>query len=522
MSNRYVVAIDAGSSSIRVVLVDERGESVSQVSAPMAQLRPRAGWVELDTERIWWSVLDCMHRAIDTAGIDWRDIAAVGVTSHRESCLLWRRSSGAPVHNAVMWMSTQTDDIIRGWSKRGLDPLVRERTGLRNDSFFSAGKVAWLLDNVPGARADAEAGRLAFGTIDSWLVWKLSGGRVHRTDASCASRTAMFDLATGAWSEELCAAYGVPMVLLPQIVPSGSVFTLVDEGILPGGVPVAAVLGDQQAGLYGQGCLTEGDVKNTYGTAGVLVVNTGTTPRLIDGTAACVAWGTAEQLIYETEGVVAHCGQALHWLRDQLGIDDADARSEQLARSVPDNGGVVFVPAFAGLWDPHSDREVRGAMFGLSVGTEQAHLVRAAVESMAYQTRDIVEALAAGGTLLPRLRVDGGAARNDFLCQFQADLLGIPVERPVGLERTALGVAQLAGETVGLWDAASGPAGSIRIERVFEPLMPSDEREELYADWRAALAAAQSLPRLRRRARTEPIAALGGRIEGSSHALTHH
>lgn len=522
MPGRYVLAIDAGSSSIRVVVVDEHGESISQASAAMEQVQPRPGWVELDAERIWWSVLDCLDRAIRTSGIERYEIIAVGVTSHRETCLLWRRGDGAPVHNAIMWMSTQTDEIIRGWSARGLDPVVRERTGLRNDSFFSAGKVAWLLDNVPGARADAEAGRLAFGTIDSWLLWKLSGGRAHRTDPSCASRTAMFDLAAGRWSEELCAAYGVPIGLLPEIVPSGSVLALVDDGILPGGVPVAAVLGDQQAGLYGQGCLAEGDVKNTYGTAGVLVVNTGTAPRLIDGTAACVAWGAPDRLVYETEGVVAHCGQALHWLRDQLGIDNVPARSEQLARSVPDNGGVVFVPAFAGLWDPHSDREVRGAMFGLSMHTEQAHLVRAAVESMAYQTRDIVEALAAAGIPLPRLRVDGGAARNDFLCQFQADLLGIPVERPFGLERTALGVAQLAGETVGLWDSAAGPAGSIRVERVFEPLMPADEREELYADWRAALAAARSLPRLRRRARTEPIAAIGGPIEGSSHALTHH
>ena len=434
------------------------------------------------------------------AGLTARDIAAVGVTTHRETIVMWDRATGVPVHNAIMWMSKQTDEIVQEWSDKGLDDEFRRRTGLRNDSYFSASKIAWLLRNVPGVRERAERGELAIGTPDVWLLWNLTGGTAHRVEPSAASRTALLNIYTGTWDEEFCEILGIPLSLLPEIVPTVSVFGEIAQGVLPGtlthNIPVAAMLGDQQAGLFGQACLEEGTAKNTFGTAGVLTVNVGSKPKMMEGMSSSVAWRLGDAITYEAEGVVFHSGQTIQWLRVKLGIFESGDAGEKVGRSVPDNGGVYLVPAFVGLCDPYWDRNVRAAVMGLTLESTAAHVARAGLESMAYQTRDNVEKLTLGGVDVPFLRVDGGATRNDFLCQFQADILGIPVARPVGLERTVLGIAHLAGTLVGFWNI-DDIHDRWTLERMFEPEISSDLRESLYAGWTDAVAAARSLPPLR-------------------------
>ena len=498
MSKRYVLALDEGSSSARAILVDPQGQIVSEASTPIKAVFPHTGWVELDPWDLWNAMKEAMDRTMAQARVAASDIAAVGVTTHRETCLIWDRQTGQPVYNAIMWMSKQTDGIVARWSADGLDDEIRRRTGLRNDSFFSAGKLTWILENVPGVRDRARQGELAAGTVETWLLWNLTGGRSHLTDPSSASRTALFNIGECAWDEWLCTAYGIPMELLPEVLPSDSCFGYLSAAVLPGGdaasVPVMAILADQQAGLFGQACLELGAAKNTYGTAGVLTVNVGDTPLIVDGLTSSVAWTLGGRTSYEAEGVVFHSGQTLHWLRDKMRVIDSAESSEALATSVPDNGGVYFVPAFAGLCDPHWDRQVRGAIVGLTLETGLEHVVRAALEAMAYQTRDNIDALTRGGVSIPSLKVDGGAIANDFLCQFQADILGLAVQRPYGLERTALGVAHLAGSGVGLWKGADDVAATWRVERVFEPTMTEARREELYGGWQDAVAAARGLP----------------------------
>ena len=498
MSPGYVLALDEGSSSARAILVGRDGEIVSEASAAIAALFPHPGWVELDPETLWQAAKDSMRRAMAKVGATALDILAVGVTTHRESCLIWDRATGVPVYNAIMWMSKQTDDIVNQWAHAGMNDEIRSLTGVRNDSYFSAGKLAWILENVPGVRADAEAGKLAAGTVDTWLLWKLTAGRSHLTDPSSASRTAMFDIRTGTWHQGLCESYGIPLALLPEVRPSNSHFGFVDASVFERGseasVPIMAILADQQAGLYGQACLSPGMAKNTYGTAGVLVANVGTQPLILPGMSSSVAWQIDNETTYEVEGVVFHSGQTLQWLRDKLRVIGSVADTEAMAQSVANTGGVYFVPAFAGLCDPYWDRDVRASIMGLTLETDLEHLVRASLEAMAYQTRDNVDALALGGITIPALRVDGGAISNNFLCQFQADILGVPVHRPHGLERTALGVARLAGLGVGLWNGTSDLTASWQIERVFEPQMSTTEREDLYGGWQEAVAAARSLP----------------------------
>lgn len=500
--SRYVLALDEGSSSARAVLVDLDGQTVAESSLPITPIFPRPEWVELDPAQLWGALEASIATTMEKAGATAADVAAVGLTTHRESCVIWNRATGRPVHNAIMWMSKQTDDIVRRWSAEGLDPEFRRRTGVRNDSYFSAGKIAWLLENVPGVREDAERGLLAVGTVDTWLLYNLTGGASHATDPSSASRTALLDIETATWDEELCGMLGIPVSLLPEVRPSNAWFGDLAPGILPGSssraVPVHAILGDQQAGLFGQACLEAGMAKNTFGTAGVLTVNVGDRPRIIDGMSSSVAWGVDDRITYEAEGVVFHSGQTIQWLRDQLGLFSYASQSESLAASVPDNGGVYMVPAFAGLCDPHWDRNARASIVGLTLESTAAHVVRAAIEAMAYQTRDNVDALVRGGVSIPSLRVDGGAVVNDVLCQFQADILGIPVERPHGLERTALGVAHLAGAGAGLWSVES-IADRWSSERVFEPVMSADEREWLYEGWQNAVASTRALPSRRPR-----------------------
>jgi glycerol kinase len=400
-------------------------------------------------------------------------------------------------------MSKQTDAIIREWSEQGLDDEFRQRTGVRNDSYFSAGKIAWLLRHVPGVRERAERGELAIGTPDVWLLWNLTGGSSHRIEPSAASRTALLNIHRAQWDVELCSMLDIPLSLLPELVSSDAHFGDLAPGVLPDSrlgaasaprpVPVTAILGDQQAGLFGQACLEAGSSKNTFGTAGVLTANVGSSPAIMDGMSSSAAWKIRDDVTYEAEGVVFHSGQTIQWMRDKLHLFSSTDEVEPLARRVADNGGVYVVPAFSGLCDPHWDRDVRAAIMGLTLSTGVEHIARASIESLAYQTRDNVERLVAGGIAIPQLRVDGGATRNNLLCQFQADILGLPVARPVGLERTVLGIAHLAGVRLGFWNVHD-IADRWSLEHLFEPQMSADQRESLYVGWQNAVKAAQSLP----------------------------
>jgi glycerol kinase len=491
MTARFVMALDLGSTSARTVLVDADARIVAQASNPVEIKHARPAWAELDPVALWTAQLDSITRVLAQAGATPADVAAIGITTHRETAFAWERRTGEPVHDAVMWMSKQTDDIVRRWSAAGLDPEVRERTGLNNDSYFTAPKLAWYMENVDGFADRARRGEIAAGTVDTWLLWNLTEGRSHRSDHSEASRTALFNLDTLAWDTELCAACDIPLEILPEAVPSDAHFGEVDPRLLGGdagpGIPITAVLADQQSGMFGQACFPHGSAKNTYGTAGVLTANCGNSAVLMDGLTSSVAWTVAGETVFESEGVVFSCGQTLQWLRDRLGLFRSSEEIEPLARSVPDNGGVYLVPAFAGLCAPHWDREARASVVGLRLEHGAAHVVRAGLEAMAYQTRDNVDALVAAGVAVPELRVDGGATRNDLLCQFQADLLGIPVARPDELERTALGVALLAGAGVGRWTVPGDIERAWRLDRLFEPQMDEETRDALYDGWCSAV-----------------------------------
>jgi glycerol kinase len=484
------MALDEGSTSARTLIIDPDGRVVSEARRQLDFIFPRPGWVELDPVKLFETQSSTIREAMDGAGCTGRDIASVGITTHRETAMIWDRETGEPVYNAVVWMSKQTDAIIKRWSDEGLDDEIRQRTGLFNDSYFSAGKLTWLLENVEGCRERAERGELAAGTVDTWLLWNLTGGRSHMTDHSEASRTMIFNLEDLSWDEELCAAFGIPLELLPTAAPSDAHFGEALPEFAGAEVPITAILADQQAGLFGQACFEEGMAKNTFGTAGVLTVNAGASPSYVDGLTTSIGWTVGEEAAYELEGVVFHSGQTLQYLRDRLGMIEDAADTEAVARELDDTGGVYFVPAFQGLCAPHWDREAKAAIVGITLETETKHIVRAALESIAYQTKDNIEALRKGGEEVPSLRVDGGAVRNDALCQFQADILGIPVERPHGLERTGLGVAYLAGIAPGVWAGMDEVARSWTPERVFEPRMSPDRREELYRGWQAAVRAA--------------------------------
>jgi glycerol kinase len=490
MSRRFALALDLGSTSARAALVDATGDIVAEARRPTEPLFPERGWVELDPWHLWRALRDSLEEALHAASARTDDIAGAGVTTSRETCLVWDRATGEPIHRAIMWMSKQTDGIVERWRSEGLDEEFRSRTGLFNDSFFSAAKLAWMLETVPGARERAEAGELAAGTLDTWLVWNLTGGRSHATDPSEASRTALYSLADLAWDDVLCRAAGVPPSLLPDVLDSDGMFGEIrpSEVGLPGTepFPITAVMGDQMAGMFGQGCMATGSVKNTFGTAGVLTANTGSRPAVLAGLTASVAWTLAGTTDYEAEGVVFHSGQTLQWMREKLGVLAPDERSEHVASRVADSGGVYVVPAFAGLCAPHWARDASASIVGLTLESTGAHVVRAGLEAMAYQTRDNVEAFQAGGFEVPELRVDGGATTNELLCQFQADILGVPVLRPRQLERTALGVAHVAGVAGGLWKL-DDLAARWEADRVFEPTMSEDQRETFYAGWQAAV-----------------------------------
>jgi glycerol kinase len=490
----YILALDQGTTSSRAILFDRDGRAVRTAQREFPQLFPRAGWVEHDPEAIWGSQLDCARDVLAAARVRATDIAAIGLTNQRETTIVWDRKTGRAEHNAIVWQCRRTTGHCEELKREGFDRTIRRKTGLVTDAYFSGTKVAWLLDHLPRGRRRAEAGSLAFGTVDSWLIYRLSGGRAHITDASNASRTLLFNIRTGRWDAELLARFGVPEPMLPAVRSSSEVYTETDPKLFGGPIPVAGDAGDQQAALFGQACFRPGMMKNTYGTGCFLLMNTGEQLRRSrTGLLTTVAWRCGDVTEFALEGSVFIAGAAVQWLRDGLGLIATAADSEALASTVHDTGGVYFVPAFVGLGAPYWDMYARAAITGVTRGTVRAHLVRAALEAMAYQTRDVVECMERDSGIRAReLRVDGGAARNDLLCQFQADVLGIPVVRPVVTETTALGAAYLAGLAVGFWRSKKEIASQWHVERRFEPRMRASERDRLYAGWKDAVSRVRS------------------------------
>ena len=489
---QYVIALDQGTTSSRAIVFDREGGIRGVAQREFRQLFPQPGWVEHDATEIWASQSGVLHEALAMAGAGARDIAAIGITNQRETTVVWERATGRPIANAIVWQDRRTAALCDELRAAGHAPLFARKTGLVLDAYFSGTKVRWLLDNVAGARARAERGELAFGTIDSWLIWNLTGGRVHCTDPSNASRTLLFDIHAGEWDDELLALLDVPRALLPQVVPSSGVCASASiDGV---DIPIAGIAGDQQAALFGQACLAPGMAKNTYGTGCFLLLNTGkeaVTSR--NNLLTTIAWQRGGVTDYALEGSVFIGGAVVQWLRDGLKIIRTSADVDMLARSVPDNGGVYLVPAFAGLGAPHWDAYARGAIFGLTRGATGGHIARAALEAIAFQSADVLAAMEKdAGITLTELRVDGGATANDLLMQFQADILGVPVVRPRVRETTALGAAYLAGLAVGYWKSDADVASNWQVDRRFEPAMPRERAAALRAEWERAVSRAKA------------------------------
>ena len=494
MGSKYVLALDAGTSSSRAILFDNGGRIVSVSQREFRQIYPRPGWVEHDPLEIWETQLAVAREALAKAGADAADVVAVGITNQRETTVVWNRETGKPVYNAIVWQCRRTSEYCDGLKSRGLADTIREKTGLVPDAYFSGTKIRWILENVTGARTDAEAGRLLFGTIDTWLVWNLTGGKVHATDYSNASRTMLYDIGALQWDDDILREFGIPKSMLPQVLPSSGVFGKTTADVLGAPLPVAGVAGDQQSALFGQTCFDAGDAKNTYGTGCFMLMNTG--DRRVpsrNGLLTPIAWGVGGKVTYALEGSVFTAGAAIQWLRDEMGLLAHAADSEAMAKSVPDANGCYVVPAFTGLGAPYWDPYARGAVLGLTRGVNRNHVVRATLESLAYQTADVLDAMKKdAGIALNALRVDGGASANDFLMQFQSDVIGVPVERPECVETTALGAAYLAGLAVGFWGGPSELKANVGGLRRFTPAIGDLERAAALSGWHAAVARVRS------------------------------
>ena len=486
---RYLLALDQGTTSSRCILFNRQGEAVSKVQREFPQIFPREGWVEHDATEIWASQMGVALEAMLLKGIGADEIAAIGITNQRETTGVWEKETGKPICNAIVWQCRRTAELCEELKRQGLEETVRARTGLLIDPYFSATKLRWILDHVEGAQERAEKGELLFGTVDSWLIYQLTGGRVHATDPSNAARTMLFNIHTMQWDEELLRIFRVPACMLPRVLPSSGIFGYTDPALFGKSIPIAGVAGDQQAALFGQCGFASGDAKNTYGTGGFLLMNTGDrpiTPK--QGLLSTVGWQIGERTSYVLEGSVFVCGAVIQWLRDGLGLLKHASDSEKMALRVKDNGGVYLVPAFVGLGAPYWDPYARGSLHGLTRGTGKDHVVRAALESMAYQTADVLLAMQEEtGLPLRSLCVDGGASQNGFLLQFQADLLGIPLLRPACVETTAFGAASLAGLAVGVYESLDELRAIRRIDREFCPTMSAQERTKLYDGWKDAV-----------------------------------
>jgi glycerol kinase len=483
------MSLDEGTTSARAALYDERGQRIALEGCAVRSVYPQAGWVEQDAEDIWQLQLQATHRVIDRAGMDARRIAALGITNQRETTIVWDRKSGRPVAPAIVWQCRRTAEACAELAASGLGSAITQTTGLVIDAYFSASKIQWILEHVPDALRKARDGELLFGTVDTWLIWKLTNGEVHVTDQSNASRTMLMDLGTGEWDAGLLDVFGVPRAMLPRIVASSEVVGVASGEHFGAEIPIAGIAGDQQAALFGQGCFRAGLAKNTYGTGCFALMHTGERRKVSRHKLLATRAASLGAAAFALEGAVFIAGAAIQWLRDKLGIIGDAAESGELAQSVVDAGGVYFVPAFVGLGAPHWDPEARGMIDGITAATGRAELARAALEAIAYQTRELVEAMEAdSGEPLRELRVDGGGAANDFLMQFQADILGKRIVRPADVETTALGAAYLAGLAAGYFQNLDEVEQFWKAERVFEPRMSAERREELYAGWRKAIA----------------------------------
>ncbi|PKR83632.1 glycerol kinase GlpK [Heyndrickxia camelliae] len=489
---QYILSIDQGTTSSRAILFNHAGEIVETAQREFEQFFPEPGWVEHDANEIWTSVLACIAEVLRKADVNPNQVAGIGITNQRETTVVWDKTTGKPIYKAIVWQSRQTEEICKELRENGYSDLFRDKTGLLIDPYFSGTKVKWILDHVEGAREKAEKGELLFGTIDTWLVYKLSGGKRHVTDYSNASRTLMYNIYELTWDEELLKILGVPKSMLPEVCQSSEVYAkTVDYHFFGHEVPIAGIAGDQQAALFGQACFEKGMAKNTYGTGCFMLMNTGEKAvKSENGLLTTLAWGVDGKVEYALEGSVFVAGSAIQWLRDGLRMLKNAPESESYATKVDSTDGVYIVPAFVGLGTPYWDSDARGAVFGLTRGTTKEHLIRATLESLAYQTKDVLDAMVSDSELdLKSLRVDGGAVKNNFLMQFQSDILGVPVDRPVVSETTALGAAYLAGLAVGYWNDKQEIAKQWKKEKTFTKQLDDDRSKKLYEGWKKAVAA---------------------------------
>ncbi len=486
---KYIMALDAGTTSNRCILFDERGAIRSMAQKEFTQYFPKPGWVEHDANEIWSSQLGVAVEAMQKIGTSAPDIAAIGITNQRETAIVWDRATGEPIYHAIVWQCRRTSGYCDELKGRGLTEKLKEKTGLIVDAYFSGTKVKWLLDHVPGARERARKGELLFGTVETWLIWKLTKGAVHVTDYSNASRTMLFNIRTLAWDDEILEILDIPKEMLPKPVPSSSIYGMTDASFLGGAIPIAGAAGDQQAALFGQTCFSAGETKNTYGTGCFLLMNTGEQPvRSKNGLVTTIAWGLDGKVNYALEGSIFVAGASIQWLRDELRLIDSSADSEYMAKKVKDTNGCYVVPAFTGLGAPYWDQYARGTIVGLTRGVNKCHIIRATLESIAYQTADVLEAMEAdSGISLSALKVDGGASANDFLMQAQADIIGTPVDRPPCVETTALGAAYLAGLAVHYWKDKEDVKKNWAKGQTFRPQIEAEERERKRRGWKKAV-----------------------------------
>ena len=486
---KYIMALDAGTTSNRCILFNEKGEMCSVAQREFTQYFPQPGWVEHDADEIWASMLGVAVESLNKIGATAADIAAIGITNQRETAIVWDKNTGEPVYHAIVWQCRRTSEYCDSLKAKGLTDKFRAKTGLVIDAYFSGTKIKWILDNVPGARERAEAGELLFGTVETWLIWKLTKGKVHVTDYSNASRTMLFNINTLEWDEEILAEMNIPKSMLPEAKPSGCIYGNADPAYFGGPIPIAGAAGDQQAALFGQTCFNAGEAKNTYGTGCFLLMNTGEKPVFSEnGLVTTIAWGLDGKVNYALEGSIFVAGASIQWLRDEMRLIDSAADSEYMAKKVKDTNGCYVVPAFTGLGAPHWDQYARGTIVGITRGVNRYHIIRATLESIAYQVNDVLEAMRAdSGIELASLKVDGGASANDFLMQTQADIIGAPVNRPVCVETTAMGAAYLAGLAVGYWSDKEDVIKNWAVDATFEPSIDDADRQKRIKGWNKAV-----------------------------------
>lgn len=487
---KYILAIDQGTTSTTVIVFDQKGNIVSKSASEFTQIYPKPGWVEHNAEEIWNTTLKTIKKALKGKNIPGKDIAAIGITNQRETTVVWDKNTGKPIYNAIVWQCRRTASVCDRLKKEGMDKICKEKTGLILDAYFSGTKIKWILDNVPGARKKARDGDILFGTMDTYLLWKLTGGKVHATDYSNASRTLIYNIFDLSWDEDLTKELNIPHQMLPEVKPSSYIFGYTEKNeVLPLGIPISGIAGDQQAALFGQGCYDVGSAKNTYGTGCFILLNTGEKPiSSSSGLLTTIAWGVDNKVEYALEGSIFISGAAVQWIRDGLQIIKSAKDTEKLASSVSDNGGIYFVPALVGLGAPYWDSYARGMIIGITRGTKKEHIVRATLESICYQTKDVLDIMIKEGNVkLKELKVDGGAVVNNFLMQFQADILNTVVIRPKINETTALGAAYLAGLAIGFWKNKQELKKLWQVEERFKPKMKEKERDVLYSSWKRAV-----------------------------------